>query len=505
VIITRTADLEHLPRIQLLVIGAGATGLTLARLVRQSTPGIGILVVEQGGASTQRISAPPADRGAGGLHGMGIGVGGSAGLWAGQAMRFGELDFRPRPWVNDSGWPISRQDLLPHYRRAEKLLGVGDLLTPPAQGLPHGLEEHTSAFAPEREISKGWRKEYRSDRHHNIALGIKAAGVLRTDERITSVTLVDAAGTCVDLAADVVVLAAGTIENTRLLLQPTATDPAGVAGCNSWVGSRFQDHPNGRVATIIGPSAGSIRQRFGPRSSAQVRCLPKLALDDAAQAEERVPGVGCVFTYDYPDGELAGELRTIEALIHGRDYVGASVSAVRAALRRPALTARLAVSPKARRRYADAPAAVGVHLFGEPEPSSADTLTLSPEKDSFGLPKVDISWRISEGVRRSMRRFLDHLAQLVAAEEWGRLAVDPRFGDERWTTLLEDNKHHAGTARMSVSAHHGVVDPSCRVHGLRNLYVTGGAVFPTASWMNPTLTMLALASRLADHLAEDMR
>ena len=60
--------------------------------------------------------------------------------------------------------------------------------------------------------------------------------------------------------------------------------------------------------------------------------------------------------------------------------------------------------------------------------------------------------------------------------------------------------HHMGTTRMSDRPEQGVVDRDCRVHGYANLYVAGSSVFPTAGWANPTLTILALAHRLGDHL-----
>ncbi|MGY1736603.1 GMC oxidoreductase [Geodermatophilus sp. SYSU D00684] len=504
-IVSRVADLRRLPHTDLLVVGGGATGLSLARLVRRARPQASILVVEQGGSRSVEIPAASDGTGHAGLGGMGMGVGGSAALWAGQAMRFDEADFRARPWVRDSGWPISRVDLLPHYHRMEQVLGVGDLLTTGRPSLPHGIEQHTSVFAPARDLARGWRKEYADTPGHHIVLGMKAAGVLRTDQRVTGVTLTDGSGTRVDIPADVVVLAAGAVENTRLLLQPTATDPAGLAHGNRWAGACFQDHANGRVATITGSGMSTLRDRFGPAHRDGARVLPKLALCDAVQADEQVLGVGCVFTYDYPDGALTGELRAVESLLRGRHYAGAVAGAARAAARHPVTTVRLATSREARRRYVGTPAAVGVHLFGEQEPDPANRITLSTERDGFGLLRPHVSWRIGDGVRRSMQVFLDRLAQLLAAEGLGRLEVDGRLHGEQWTSLLEDNKHHAGTARMSASPQGGVVDLDCRVHGLRNLYVTGGAVFPTSSWMNPTLTMLALVSRLADHLARELR
>ena len=60
--------------------------------------------------------------------------------------------------------------------------------------------------------------------------------------------------------------------------------------------------------------------------------------------------------------------------------------------------------------------------------------------------------------------------------------------------------HHMGTTRMAADPRHGVVDGDCRVHGYRNLYITGSSTFATAGWANPTFTIVALALRLGEHL-----
>ena len=62
------------------------------------------------------------------------------------------------------------------------------------------------------------------------------------------------------------------------------------------------------------------------------------------------------------------------------------------------------------------------------------------------------------------------------------------------------NWHHLGTTRMHHDAAHGVVDENCRVHEMTNLYIAGGSVFPTGGYANPSLTIVALSLRLADHL-----
>jgi choline dehydrogenase-like flavoprotein len=61
--------------------------------------------------------------------------------------------------------------------------------------------------------------------------------------------------------------------------------------------------------------------------------------------------------------------------------------------------------------------------------------------------------------------------------------------------------HHMGTTRMHSSEKRGVVDANCQVHGMANLFIAGSSVFPTSGSANPTLTIIALALRLADHLS----
>jgi choline dehydrogenase-like flavoprotein len=86
---------------------------------------------------------------------------------------------------------------------------------------------------------------------------------------------------------------------------------------------------------------------------------------------------------------------------------------------------------------------------------------------------------------------------LGSALAWSGLGtLEPGTGEPQYT----DASHHMGTTRMADSPRRGVVDRDCRVHGVRNLYIASSAVFPSAGHANPTLTIVALALRLAEHL-----
>ncbi len=74
--------------------------------------------------------------------------------------------------------------------------------------------------------------------------------------------------------------------------------------------------------------------------------------------------------------------------------------------------------------------------------------------------------------------------------------------DNTWPPDLHGGNHHMGTTRMADDPKKGVVDKNCRVHSVGNLYVAGSSVFSTCSYVNPTLTIVAMSLRLADYLKQ---
>jgi choline dehydrogenase-like flavoprotein len=151
-------------------------------------------------------------------------------------------------------------------------------------------------------------------------------------------------------------------------------------------------------------------------------------------------------------------------------------------------------------------------------PNPASRVTLSTERDAPGMPKVRLDWRLSEADERSMEALALTVAGELARLGLGRVqlheAVTPASGWARAGNLtgygvapdapeMKISWHHIGTTRMAATPEDGVVDGDCRVHGVQNLFVAGSSVFPTAGNANPTLTIVALALRLADHLKAD--
>jgi choline dehydrogenase-like flavoprotein len=137
-------------------------------------------------------------------------------------------------------------------------------------------------------------------------------------------------------------------------------------------------------------------------------------------------------------------------------------------------------------------------FYYECVPSADNRVSLSEEKDQFGRRRSQLNWYLSDQDLDSAYRFHVHVNNVLQKTGAGRLIFFDKLSE--WRNNTETGKHPSGTTRMHDDPKQGVVDKNCLVHGLENLYIAGSSVFPTAGYANPTLTIVALAVRLAEHL-----
>jgi len=153
-------------------------------------------------------------------------------------------------------------------------------------------------------------------------------------------------------------------------------------------------------------------------------------------------------------------------------------------------------------------AARSFKLVYQPEqaPNRENRVTLSERRDAFGYRTAHLHWRWSDldllSIRRARQIFASELqasglADFVQTED----DILPRGADD---ASPRSAAHLLGTTRMHDLPQHGVVDRDCKVHGTSSIYVAGSSVFPTGGYANPTLTVVALAIRLADALRRTM-
>jgi choline dehydrogenase-like flavoprotein len=142
-----------------------------------------------------------------------------------------------------------------------------------------------------------------------------------------------------------------------------------------------------------------------------------------------------------------------------------------------------------------------IHVEQAPDPENR--ITLSEEPDALGLPRARLRWGLGELERRTAERVSRLIGEELGRLGRGRLRLDDwLLAPEVPWPRVSIKCHHIGTTRMSDDPRQGVVDRNCRVHGIENLWIAGSSVFPTSGFANPTLTILALTLRLANHLRD---
>jgi choline dehydrogenase-like flavoprotein len=269
-------------------------------------------------------------------------------------------------------------------------------------------------------------------------------------------------------------------------------------------------HPRGRTAEWtptreqaallqgmfnIFPEINGVQHEFG------------LALSEATQRRHELLNCSAIVSFDEDTSQGWGSFKAAVASARQREFTSAVAGFTRAALDPVSILSNLS----RRLRRAAPPlmrlqkAALLVDLEQVPNPDSR--VALSDERDALGQRGVIVDWRLTELERQTAERFTAFAAAAFRQAQLGELQplpwlqnVSPMSGDE-----LSGTYHHIGTTRMSEDPRRGVVDAQCRVHGTHNVYVAGCSVFSTGGHANPTLSIVALAVRLADWLRSSLK
>jgi choline dehydrogenase-like flavoprotein len=505
----------------LCIIGAGAAGITLARSFAGGA--LKLCLLESGGLEYEPEIQDL-------YRGQNVGLpyfeldvcrlrffGGSTNHWAGRCRPLDELDFEARPWVPLSGWPLAKADLEPFYRDAQTLCELGAFdytpepwLGPGQQVLPLDPQKLVSRvwqFSPPTLFGEAYRAELEQAANIEVLLHASVVEIAAGESgaEVQSVAFATLAGTRGTVRARAYVLACGGLENPRLLLVSNRQVKAGLGNQHDMVGRCFMEHPhmNAARALVTDPAVLAFYTRGQGGSGAQgpevVGCLNQ---SPARQEALQLLNFDGLFTVDnigdsgyaalrriwnsaergaWPD-DLSGDLW--QALIDIDDTAAG-------------LMGRFGI-----REYRADNASFLMWCSAEQAPNPDSRVRLGEERDALGLPRIALDWRLSELDKRSLQAGHQAVAEELGRTGLGRLQIDEWLTADLtgWAPALEGGHHHMGTTRMSADPAQGVVDADCCVHGSANLYVAGSSVFPTCGSANPTLTVVALALRLATHL-----
>jgi choline dehydrogenase-like flavoprotein len=530
------------------IVGAGPAGLATACALIDS--GRSVVLLEAGADQADTTTLPrleldhedPYPHGDVGTSRAAM-VGGSAGLWAFQMIAAGDsaarslagcrylplqpLDFTARPAIGTPGWPINAADLDPWYEAAHQLCGLGPYRYDTefwsderAQPLPlegTGVVSSMFQFGP----ASAWTVDARA------RLEAAANVTVRTDarvqwlecspqgHRVSGVRVSSAEGGEL-VAARSVVLAAGGLETVRLLLDTGRHGDQVPGDEGGLVGAGFMEHPLVRGGLLLTDPDADVIRRLSLYATRRVRgtyVSGKLTLDDDLVAAEGLLACSALLvprdtSYGSAGGQALARLRSpsgrrdpwpvkagnVLRLLFGAPSVARAVLAAR---RQPTIDRADWSEIESGSRYSV------FELLHQTEqgPDPGNRLTLADERDELDRSTLRLSWHWTVEEQQQVGRSRDLFAR--AFRERGIGVVMNTDWDDGRPRLLGGTHHHLGTTRMSADPAQGVVDPQCRVHGTENLFVASGSVFPSAGFVNPTLTVVALALRLGAQLAAD--
>lgn len=483
------------------VIGGGPAGLTLAD--RLTAAGLDIVLLESGGLEPHPDAQALNDGDLVGEPFVFEGtpqqladtrlryLGGTSNHWTGMCRPLDEHDFTARDGVPGSGWPITAGDLRTAYERAAATCGLAstrwdaawwqDTLSMPS--LTDGLPALTTAvhqFSPPVRFGEALRPALEEAPSTRVLLWANATELVpsRDGRHVDHVQVRTLAGNDLTVRADVVVVAAGGIESARLLLASDQAAAGGLGNGHDLVGRTFMEHPHviGGRAQLDVPAAelgyhllGSVAM---PPDGAPQHVWAGLAVAPDGQAAAGI-GSGTVLFWPAGEGPPRGD----------RD-VPTEAAAAAASLAAPSGGTATALT-------------LAVRTEQQPNPDSR--VTLQRRRDALGMRRVAVDWQLTDGDWRTVEETVRLVAIELGRAGLGRVEVAPGGRSLRSFQVGVGN-HHMGTVRMHEDPALGVVDADCRVHEVDDLYVCSSAVFTTSGAANPTLTIVALAHRLADHL-----
>ncbi len=472
----------------LAICGAGPAGISLAR--RVAGQGFRVLLLEGGGTAPHFESQVFYEGESVGREYFGLdetrlrALGGSSNHWNGWCRPLDARDFRPRPDHPLSGWPIDRDALDPYAAETERILDLGpepDPVPSPVEGRLEGF--HPVAFrwsTPVTRFNAKYVEELRASQEIDLVIRASALEAL-PNERGDAVRRIRLAHPedewRAEARARAFVLCLGGLENPRFLLNSRGAHQEGLGNDRDQVGRYFNEHPHFHVGEavlrrpfahmrfvspdddlLLGEGVLNFAMRF-------ISLLP--ARHDGSVGRSRLARAVC-------NSEAEWSMRLAEALRGGRELDCRDVR---------------------------------LQIVTEQELNPDSRVTLAENRDPFGQRRLRLDWRLADRDLHTIRRGARLVAEALAHSDLGRARLDPWVLDEGAPLpgLDEDEvagHHQMCTTRMSANPAEGVVDADCRVHGFENLYLGGSSVFATGGHANPTYTIVQLALRLGDHLAD---
>lgn len=545
----RTLSENTVIETEVCIIGAGPAGLTLAHeFIGQDFQ---VALLESGkiepDANTQSLCEGKID---GELpqnlhNARSRQFGGTANLWKDRTgenhysvrlLPLDKIDFEQRDWLPYSGWPFDKSHLDPYYERAQYLCRLRpfaydaedweDEQTPQIPFGGNCLTTTMYQFGPRNVFTHELRCEIKRAKNITTYLNTNVVEIETNDtaRTVTRVRVACLQGKKFWVTAKVFILATGGIENARMLLLSNQTQNIGLGNQNDLVGRFFMEHPVFRLGVLFPTNRQIFNSTalYDLRWANNILVMGKLALSEEVKRRQQLLN-SCMVLLPRPkvyESPAVKSMKTLllssrraklpkEALKHLSNTVSGVDDIVTHFYRR---AFKLKEFPYSMNQGGWSRLADNDRRFNsfeviaatEQAPNPNIRVRLGEERDRLNLQKIQpINWQWSELEINSILRLQEILKAEVTRTGLGQFQSWFEL-EGRTKPKCHGGHHHMGTTRMHVSPKQGVVDENCRVHDVSNLFIAGSSVFPTGGCANPTLTIIALAMRLADRVKHAM-
>jgi choline dehydrogenase-like flavoprotein len=446
-------------------------------------------------------------------------LGGSTHWWGGRCVTLDPVDFRE--------WPINWDAMLPWWKRAADLLGAGAAVASPA---PENFERlasfdatTTETWPPTRVLSRHWRRRLRTASGPAILLGARVIALNCADGSLASLDVLTEGGIR-QVRAPRFVLSTGGLGAIRLMLLAQRAQPHLFGGAGGPLGRGYMGHLTGSIADLVFATSGHAQAFNVFRATAGY--LARRRIIPRRHTVESNPIGNTAFWIENPaygsaaHGSAASSARYLAACAI-RSARGATPPARSALQQHFANVARAPwTAAVGLATAACGLAGAGMTGFGrtpsgylssgeggwrlvyhaEQQSDVSNRITLAEEKDSLGLPKLRIDFRFLDQDTAAVVRVHELLDEDLRKAGAGQLRWFEGDRQSLVAACARDGYHQLGGTVMGTDPRTSIVDPECKVHGLNNLWIASSSVFPTSGQANPTLTIIALACRVAGQL-----
>lgn len=461
---------------KVIVIGSGPAGITVAR--KLAAAGIRTAILEAGSADItdesqqfyrgEVVGDPYFDLEIDRLRYLG----GCSNHWAGWCRVLDAIDFEPKSWVSDTGWPIRRTDIEPYLDEVREILDLVPFR--PDQPVNDEIRWVQLIKSPAVRFGEKFRDEIEKSDMIALVLNTYVTHLVGDGEQVTSAQLWSDGAERGGLSADCYIPCVGGLENSRLLLWSNVKSSGGVVPQADALGKYWMEH----IHFEGGDAVLASMDEFRTDEDHEAFFSPTLkAMEDR--------------------GILNFGIRLVES-----PYPGVKGIVADLACYAPESAEWVAYQLDLHLRCA-----AQLHMAWEQAPLVTNFISLSADEvDEAGVPRLELHWTKGPLERRTLVEGMRLFGETLAQNDLGRV----RMAD--WVVNGEDypedqelaGHHHMGGTRMHDDPKKGVVDRDCKVHGMRNLYIGGSSVFTTSGQANPTTTIVALACRLGDHLSHTL-